>query len=340
MHPSFNDRLRQILLLIIILIMIIVIGKEMAVFFPGIMGAITLYILTSSLYNQLTLEKKWRKGWTAMLFIISSLLLISIPVFLTVRMISPVINRIMQSPNDILSGLKNLIEGLEATTGIRILSEENITSISRNISAFIPKLLNSTFNLIANTLMLFFLYYYLLVNGKESEQHIGKIIPLKPANVKRLATETKSMVKANAIGIPAISFVQGVFGALGYWIFGVQDWAMWGILTGIFAFFPLIGTMAIWVPIVVSMYIAGNNVMATGLGLYSLIITGNVDYIARLMLMKKLVNVHPLITIFGVIAGLSLFGFMGLIFGPLLVSYLIILVRIYMNEFTEIRETV
>ena len=79
----------------------------------------------------------------------------------------------------------------------------------------------------------------------------------------------------------------------------------------------------------------GNTGMATGLLLYSLLITGNVDYIARITIMKKLGNVHPVITVLGVIVGLGLFGFIGLIFGPLLVNYIIILFKIYMNEFVE-----
>jgi predicted PurR-regulated permease PerM len=70
-----------------------------------------------------------------------------------------------------------------------------------------------------------------------------------------------------------------------------------------------------------------------GLGLYSLIILSNIDYIARITILKKIGDVHPLITIFGVIVGLSMFGFLGLIFGPLLVSYFILLVKIYRNEF-------
>jgi len=74
---------------------------------------------------------------------------------------------------------------------------------------------------------------------------------------------------------------------------------------------------------------------ATWLTFYSFIITGNVDYVARITLLKKMGNVHPLITVIGVIAGLNLFGFMGLIFGPLLVSYFIILVKIYISEFSD-----
>ncbi|MES1225952.1 MAG: hypothetical protein ABUT20_61305, partial [Bacteroidota bacterium] len=67
----------------------------------------------------------------------------------------------------------------------------------------------------------------------------------------------------------------------------------------------------------------------------SLVVTGNIDYLARITLLKKMGNVHPVITILGVIVGLGLFGFIGLIFGPLLVNYIIVVFAIYMNEFFE-----
>jgi predicted PurR-regulated permease PerM len=69
--------------------------------------------------------------------------------------------------------------------------------------------------------------------------------------------------------------------------------------------------------------------------LYSLIATGNIDYLARITLLKKMGNVHPVITILGVLVGLGLFGFIGLIFGPLLVNYIIVIFTIYMNEFID-----
>jgi predicted PurR-regulated permease PerM len=98
-----------------------------------------------------------------------------------------------------------------------------------------------------------------------------------------------------------------------------------------------VGTMIVWVPLVLYLYAIGIIWPATWLALYSFFITGNVDYLARLTLMKKMGNVHPIITVLGVIVGLKLFGFMGLIFGPLLVSYFIVLVKIYLNEFASIK---
>ena len=83
------------------------------------------------------------------------------------------------------------------------------------------------------------------------------------------------------------------------------------------------------------MFATNLTLPASGLSIYSIIVTGNVDYITRLGLLKKMGDVHPMITVLGVIVGLNLFGFMGLIFGPLLVSYFIILVKIYLNEFSD-----
>src|SRR5690606_17458272 len=108
-------------------------------------------------------------------------------------------------------------------------------------------------------------------------------------------------------------------------------WGLWGFLTGVFAFFPVVGTMVIWVPLVIYMFAVGDTWQATGLLLYSAIVTGNVDYLSRITLLKKMGDVHPVITILGVLVGLGLFGFIGLVFGPLLVSYIIVLFKIYMN---------
>lgn len=195
-------------------------------------------------------------------------------------------------------------------------------------------------NLVTNLIMMFFLLYYLLVSGKEIERYLNKMIPLKQENVDILASETKVMVRANALGIPIICIVQGTTAAIGYWIFGVEDWGLWGFITGVFAFFPLVGTMIVWVPLVIYVMSQGHTWPAVWLTLYSIIVTGNVDYITRLGLLKKMGDIHPMITVLGVIVGLGLFGFMGLIFGPLLVSYFIILVKIYLNEFTNSSEQV
>lgn len=331
---TFNNRLRQLILIGIILFLTILFVMQLSIFLPGLLGGITLYILTRKWYQTLIQQKKWYKGLTALLFIIGSLVIISIPVYFSFIMVSPKINALLNSQDEVMQGLQIFSDKIEADIGIKLFTDENTKTIAAKISSFIPVLLNSTASVLTNVLIMFFLLYYLLVNGTAIEKYLNTIIPLKPENIDHLASETILMIRANAIGIPIICIVQGVTAATGYLIFGVKDWGMWGFVTGVFAFFPLVGTMIIWVPLVIYLFSTGHTYTATWLTLYSIIITGNVDYITRLGLLKKMGNVHPIITVLGVIVGLRLFGFMGLIFGPLLISYFIILIKIYINEFT------
>lgn len=165
------------------------------------------------------------------------------------------------------------------------------------------------------------------------ERYLQRFIPLKEENVQLLSTETKNMIKANAIGIPVLAIIQGLIAAIGYWIFGVKDWGLWGFLTGVCSMIPIVGTALIWVPLTAYLFASDKTGHATGLLIYAVVLITNIDYVVRLTLLRKFMDVHPLITVLGVIIGIGLFGFWGVIFGPLLVSYFIILIRIYMNEF-------
>jgi predicted PurR-regulated permease PerM len=333
--PSFNDRVKQVLLLSLIIMMVYLVIKELYIFLPGVLGALTLYILSRANYFQLVYHRKWKKGWSAGLFILYYLLLICLPVFLAVTLISPKINSFLSNPNETIASVKQSITIIQQKLGFKLISETSLSNSLSRLSAFVPSVLNSTANLITNLAIMLFVLYHMLINGSEIERMLSRIIPLKKDNINMLASETKKMVRANALGIPLISIIQGVTATLGYFIFGVQEWGLWGFLTGVFAFFPVVGTMVIWVPLVLYMYATGDNWNATWLLLYSVVVTGNIDYISRVTLLKRMGDVHPVITILGVIVGLGLFGFIGLIFGPLLLNYIIVLFNIYMNEFID-----
>ena len=337
---TFNERFRQVFLFILIVFIAALLISKLTLFIPGFLGGITLYILSRSLFFKLVNHYKWKKGLVAMLFIFTYLILIALPVYLSIELIKPKFHAITLHQDKLLQGAQVIANKLEKMAGISLFNEDNAKILAGNISSFIPGLVNNTAVLLTNLIMMFFIYYYMLVAGRETEKYVSRIIPLKKENVNLLASETKEMIRANALGIPLICIVQGVAATIGYWIFGVDDWGMWGFFTGLFAFFPFVGTMVIWVPLVAYLYAIGLDWQATGLALYSLIVTGNVDYIARITLMKKIGDVHPLVTVLGVIVGLNLFGFVGLIFGPLLISYFLVLIKIYVNEFVDLKTDV
>lgn len=330
---GFNNQIKQLLILVLLIGLVFVALRELRVFFPGLLGALTLYIISRGSYFQLVYHHKWKKSWAAALFLFGYTAILTLLVYAIVAMLEPRIDKFLQDPSLFISIAKEAIAEFERRAGISLISESSLSELLNKISDFIPALINNTVELIANLALLLFLLYFMLVHGKEMEQYLGHIIPLNQVNINLMVSETKRLVKASAIGIPLISLIQGVTATFGYYFFGVSEFALWGFLTGVFAFFPFVGTMLVWVPIVIFMYAGGDSWNATGLLIYSLVVTGNIDYVARISILRKLGHVHPVVTILGVIVGLSLFGFIGFIFGPLLISYIILLFRIYSNEF-------
>ena len=335
---SFNSHIKQVMILVLLLLLVFVALKELSVFFPGLLGALTLYILSRGTYFQLIYHRKWPKGWTAGLFMLVFMLLLSLLIYFTVILLEKQVEPFFNNPASSLAKAKDAITQVQNDAGITVISDENLGELQHRIAQLVPSLLNDTLNLLFNLAILLFVFYYMLVHGKEMEDFLARMIPLKKLNIDVLAAETKRIVKVSALGIPLISLIQGITATVGYIIFGVEEFILWGFFTGVFAFFPVVGTMIIWVPLVIYMYASGDTWNAVGLAIYSFIITGNVDYLARITLLKRMGNVHPLVTVIGVIVGLNLFGFIGLIFGPLLVNYIILLFRIYMNEFIEHKE--
>lgn len=333
MPSTFNNRLRQIILLLIIILLAVLLLQQLYIFLPGFLGAITLYILFRESYYGLTIKKKWNKTLTAIGFILVSIIAIAIPLYFSIMLLTDKVSALVSNPMELIMDAKIVGQKIYDKTGFQILSEENIAAFQKKATTIVPAILNSSANLLSNFAIMFFLLYFLLKSGRETEKFLDRFIPLKDENINLLGNETKNMVKANAIGIPVLAIIQGIIAAIGYWIFGVKDFMLWGFLTGICSMIPVVGTAIIWVPLVLYLYAINKPGPALGLLIYAAVIITNIDYVARLTILKKLMDVHPLITIFGVIVGIGLFGFWGVIFGPLFISYFIVLVKIYINEF-------
>lgn len=333
MPDIFNNRLRQIVLLLIIIVLAFLLLNQLFIFLPGFLGAITLYILLRETYFYLTIRKQWKKTVTALLFILASLIVIALPVYFSIQLISSELSVVLNNQTELMADAKIVGQRIYELTGVQLLSDENILTFQKNAATIIPSLLNSSAAILSNFAIMFFLLYFLLVNGRLVEKFLDRFIPLKEENIDMLGLETKNMIRANAIGIPVLAIVQGIVATIGYWIFGIKDFGLWGFLTGVFSMVPVVGTAVIWIPLTAYLFSINQTGNAVGLLIYALVLITNIDYIVRLTLLKKFMDIHPLITIFGVIVGIGLFGFWGVIFGPLLISYFIILIKIYMNEF-------
>ena len=145
----------------------------------------------------------------------------------------------------------------------------------------------------------------------------------------------RKLIMANAIGIPVVALGQGIVAMIGYFIFGAPSPILLFALTAATSMIPVVGGAIIYIPICIYMIAEGNTGSGLGLAAYCLVIVGLTDNVLRFTLLKKLEDIHPLNTVFGIIMGMNLFGFMGLVFGPILISLTLLLIQVYRNEFSE-----
>ena len=180
---------------------------------------------------------------------------------------------------------------------------------------------------------MYFILYFILLNGRAIETYLYEYIPFKDTNVELLGSELRNIISSSAIGIPLIALVQGIAALIGYLIIGVNEPWLWFVATTIAAMLPIVGAAVIYVPLTVMLFVQGHTGKGIAMGLWGFGIIGLIDNVFRLLVNKQLGDIHPLITIFGVLIGVQLFGFIGLVFGPVLIALFILLLRIYSSEF-------
>jgi predicted PurR-regulated permease PerM len=334
-----QNRVRQVFFIILILLLGLLLFLELSSFLPALLGAITLYILLHNWMFFLTEKKKWRKGWTALLLMLFSFIVILLPVGLLANMLSSKVSYAVQHSNELVDALKKVVSNIEQQYNVVLASDANINKLGGFIAASLPKVLGATFNTLTTIFFMYFILYFMLVNGRSMENTLFEYIPLRDENVGRLSKEVHTMVKSNAIGIPLIAFAQGVVALVGYLIIGVKEPFFWFGVTCIAAMLPVVGAALAYVPIAIIFFANEQTGQGVAMLIFGFGIIGTVDNVLRFTLLKRLGNVHPLTTVFGVIIGLKIFGFIGLIFGPLLISLFMLLLKIYSNEFvTKQRE--
>jgi len=240
----------------------------------------------------------------------------------------------------LIASLKRMTDEISKNIGYEIVKKDNINQLGTRLAELLPKILGVTLNTVALISTMYFILYFMLVNGRHMEDSIYEYVPLKDGNVELIGKEVKRMVISNTIAIPLIAFIQGVVGLIGYLVIGISEPFVWFVATCITAMLPIVGAALIYVPLTIMLFMQGETGKGIAMGIWGFGLIGLVDNLFRFMLNKKLGDIHPLITVFGVIVGIQLFGFIGLIFGPLLISMFILLLKIYSTEFlVKKRET-
>ena len=334
-NPIPAIRLKQITFFVVLILFAYLLFSQLIIFLPSFLGALTFYVIMRRWNNHLVLKRKMKKGIAAALLIILSMLIVLLPLYFLGNMLGGKLVSVIHRSNEVMAAVNKFSDNIQAKYHIEILSKDNINKVSGMIATAVPNILGATFNIFTVLLMLYFILYFMLLQSKEMEAWLVKYVPLRDENVIWLGGEMHDLVLNNAIGVPAIALLQGIVALIGYLVIGVPDPWFWFAVTSFGAMLPVVGAATGYVPLAILLFTQDPTWKGFAVLAYGLIIVGVTDNVARFALQKKLGDVHPLITVLGVILGINLFGFIGIIFGPILISLFILLLQIYANEFNN-----
>ena len=328
-----NNLLKQIFFIAILLFLGIVLASELWFFFSAFLGAVTFYVLMRRRMVYLTEKRNWKRGNAALVLMLLSFFVILVPLGLLGNILYSKISYVVAHSTELVNALKIAAVNVEKKIGYKLLAPEAINRAGNYVAQLLPKVLGVTFNSLTLVVSMYFLLYFMLVNGRQMEKALYEYIPLKDANVVMLGNELRVIIASSAIGIPLIALVQGIAALIGYLLIGINEPWLWFVATAIAAMLPVVGAAVVYVPLTIMLFVQGHTGKGIAMAIWGFGVIGVIDNVFRLLVNKRLGDIHPLITIFGVVIGIQLFGFIGLVFGPVLIALFILLLRIYASEF-------
>jgi len=171
--------------------------------------------------------------------------------------------------------------------------------------------------------------FYFFRDGKEFLKILIKISPLPNNEDGIILSRLALAVRSVATGVLLVSLIQGIAAAVGFTIFGIDRAVLWGAVGAILAMIPGFGTLVIMLPGIIFLFLAGSPVAAAGLLVWTITTVIVVDNIIGPYLMSRGNNLHPFIILISVLGGISTFGPIGFIVGPVIVTLFIVLLEIY-----------
>jgi predicted PurR-regulated permease PerM len=325
----FNYKQRNNIILASIIVLGCFLLYALSSLFSSILGAVVLFTIFRPLYIKLAENKGWNRSLVALLIIFISLIVIVIP-FLTLSIM--VVGKI-SSINLKELPIDQWISKIDAFAGANLnqphFAEETLQKLGTFATGLFPSILGSAANTILTLLVLYFILYFMFTQIREFEAGLLKYAPFREQHALKFANALRDSTYSNVLGQGIIALTQGVLLANGFWIFGIPDPIFWGVIAIFISFLPVVGAPTLCIPASIVLFAQGQNWQGVALLAYGLLFIGNIDNFLRMIINKRVANTHPIISIIGVFIGLPLFGILGLVFGPVLLSYFMLLLEIY-----------
>jgi predicted PurR-regulated permease PerM len=333
MENKIDSKINKYFFLAAIIVFGMLLLWSLMQFFTAFLGAVMFYVLSKPCINFL-LKRKWKRSLIATLIMLVSFFIILLPIAFLITLLYSKVLVVAQKPEIIVEPIKHFGDIIEQRYNISLL-KGNMGKIQETAASLVSGFLNSGINFFTTITMMYFFLYFMIVNYGKLEAAIVLFLPFKRSKLEIFGNELKAQTISNALGVPLIALVHGILAFIAYQIVGMKEAAFWGVITGFCSVIPIVGTALIWLPASIYLFAKGNTWQGAFLFAWGNLVIGVSDNLIRFLLAKKMADVHPIVTVLGVIIGLKYFGITGLIFGPLIISYFIILLRIYYIEYQK-----
>jgi len=335
MEKEYFRNLSSIGLIIILMVLSFFLLKPILL---SIIIAIILGYLFYPLYQRVNrLIKAEYVSALLMCFLLT--LIVFLPIwFLTPLLIKQSFNFYLASQQfDLVTPLKQIFPDIFA-------SEQFSQEIGSTISSFITKisnlLMNSFAKLISNFpilllhfFVIFFVFFVVLKDQEKFVDYIRSILPFSKEVENKLFKSSREITASIFYGQIILGIVSGIIAGIGFYIFHVPNAFIFTILAAAAGILPILGTTLIWVPITLYLFVTGSFYPAIGVALFG-IVSSSLENFVKPIILSKWINLHPAVVLLGMVGGTFIFGIFGIILGPLILAYLLIILEIYRDKKT------
>ncbi|WP_231590740.1 AI-2E family transporter [Hymenobacter terrenus] len=328
----YTPRQRHVLLISALLGLAGLIVVGLAKYLTAFLAAGILFMMFRPWWVALVHKRNWNRRLVTILLLLVTVVVLVIPFYALSSLLIDRLVAFARQPDEIL----NVLHRLEKATGFQITTQQNVRQLLQQgavqVSRWLPTLAGSALNFLVIVGLMLFTMYYMFMQEDGFLRGLHRYLPFRNETLEELGESLKNNVNANVLGQVLVALIQALLTGLTLWIFGVPDALFWTVVAFFMAFLPVLGTPLVWGPAALYQFSQGANPQGIGILLVGFIVIINVDNLLRIVLAKRMGDIHPLVTLVGLVLGVEIFGIIGLVVGPLLVSYLLVLMQVFRRE--------
>ncbi len=328
----YTPRQRHVLLIASVIALGLLAVFGLLQYLTAFLGAGILYVVFRPWFAALVHRRHWNRRLVTVLLLVFAVVVLVIPFFALTTMLIGRLSELVRHTDEILA----VVQRIERKVDLHVTEQNNVRQLLQQgavrLSQWLPTLASGALQVLVVVGLMLFTLYYLFMQEEAFLRGLHRYLPFRQKTLEELNDSLKNNVNANVLGSALVALAQGILTGLTLWIFGVPDPFFWGIVAFFLAFLPVLGTPLVWGPAAIYQLAQGQTGQGVGILIVGTIVIINTDNLLRIWLAKSMGDIHPWVTLTGIVLGVEIFGIVGLVIGPLLLSYFLVLMQVFARE--------